>query len=243
MVYFKEFQQGGRIYLSIIDAKDAPIELGRSFLIYRSLHRLKAMQVPTIEPSSFAQWISIRVKKCVDDGSKACYLQSVYHDKSNLITKFFMLGRQIIYKKAWWGPSLLLYGEFSYILPYCEWTEWVLACFDQCLRDYSCCLHLSLFVQLWCSCLVRFLWELVSHHQHPPHSIWRATDFFMGLHRLSGLLIYGQIFDETIPNSQIFNHWDKQGQRVIASSCGFLFAVLRFLEKAHSHDKGVTTKT
>jgi len=54
---------------------------------------------------------------------------SVYHDRSSLITEFFMLGRQIIVEKARWGPSSLLYGEFGYILFYWEWTERVLACF------------------------------------------------------------------------------------------------------------------
>ena len=113
MAYFKEFQWGDVLYLSTVDAEDASAE--SSFLIHHSLRRPKATQVPTIGPSSFAQWISIQVERGADNGSKACYLQSVYHDRSSLITEFFMLGLQIIVRKAWWGPSLLLYGEFAHI--------------------------------------------------------------------------------------------------------------------------------
>ena len=72
-----------------------------------------------------------------DDGSEACYLQSVYHEGSSLITEFFMLGCQIIAGKARWGLSLLLYGEFAYIPPYKEWMERVPTCFGQRLRDCS----------------------------------------------------------------------------------------------------------
>jgi len=57
-------------------------------------------QVPTIELSSFAQRFSIRVERAADDGSEACQLQSIYHRRSSLITKFFMLGLQIIAGKA-----------------------------------------------------------------------------------------------------------------------------------------------
>ena len=63
------------------------------------------------------------------------------------------------------------------------------------------------------------------------------------LHHLGGLLIYDQIYDETIPSSHILGRRHKQRQRVIPSLCGFLFAAFRCLEKAHSHDKGVTAKT
>jgi len=55
MACFKEFQCGNRLHLSVVDAKDASTNSGRSFLIHRSLHRPKATQVPTIEPSSFAE--------------------------------------------------------------------------------------------------------------------------------------------------------------------------------------------
>jgi len=77
------------------------------------------------------------MERGADDGVEVLHLQSVYHDRSSLITEFFMLGRQIIAWKDQWGPNLLLYGEFPYIPLYWEWTERVLACFGQCLRDCS----------------------------------------------------------------------------------------------------------
>jgi len=55
MVCFKGFPRDGGLYLSIVDAEDALAESGNSFLVHHSLRRPKAMQVPTIEPSSFAQ--------------------------------------------------------------------------------------------------------------------------------------------------------------------------------------------
>ena len=88
--------------------------------IHRSLSRLKATQVLTIEPSSFTQQISIRMEKGADNDSKAYYLQSVYHDRSSLINQFSILGRQIITGKALWRPSLLFCGEFTNISLYRE---------------------------------------------------------------------------------------------------------------------------
>ena len=100
MVCFKGFQRDGGLYLSIVDAEDASAELGSSFRVHRSLCRTKAAQVPTIEPSSFARRFSTRVERGADLGSKACYLQSVQHDRSSLIAEFFILGHQIIAGKA-----------------------------------------------------------------------------------------------------------------------------------------------
>ena len=74
MTYFKEFQQGGRFYLSVADTKEAPTKSGSFFLIYYYLCRPKAMQMPTIEPSSFAKWISIQVEKGADDDIEMYYL-------------------------------------------------------------------------------------------------------------------------------------------------------------------------
>jgi len=105
------------LYLSMVDTKDALAEFGSSFLIQHSLHRPKAMYVLTIKSFSFAQHISIWVEKDANNGSKACHLQSAYHDRSSLITDFFMLERQIIVGKAQRGLSLLLYGEFAYFPP------------------------------------------------------------------------------------------------------------------------------
>jgi len=44
MVHLKEFQWDGRLYLSVVDSKDASLELESSFLIYRPLPRPKATQ-------------------------------------------------------------------------------------------------------------------------------------------------------------------------------------------------------
>ena len=86
--------------MSVVDVEDALAESGSSFLVHCSLPRPKAVHVPTIEPSSFAQRFSIRVERGDDDGSEACYLQTVCYDKSSLIFEFFMLEHQIITAKA-----------------------------------------------------------------------------------------------------------------------------------------------
>jgi len=46
MVCLKGFQRDIGLYLSIVNAEDAPVESGSSFLIHRSLHRPKAVEVP-----------------------------------------------------------------------------------------------------------------------------------------------------------------------------------------------------
>jgi len=132
---------------------------------------------PTIEPSSFARRISVWVEKAADDGSKACYLQNVYHGRYNLIIEFA--------RKALWGPSLLLYGELIYIPPYWEWTEWVLASFDQCLRD--CSLYYAVYASLYsysrdAHVLFAFYKSWCPYYEHPSHPIRRPVNLFMDLH-------------------------------------------------------------
>jgi len=70
---FQGVSAGGGLYLSIVDAEDAPTESGSSFLVHLSLRRRKSTQALTIEPSSFAQQFSIRVERGANDGSEACY--------------------------------------------------------------------------------------------------------------------------------------------------------------------------
>jgi len=96
MVCYNGFLWDNGLYLSIVDAEDALAKSGSSFLIYRSLRTPKATQVPTIESSSFAQRFSIRVERGANDGSEACYLQSVCHDRSSLITEFLYSGVKLL---------------------------------------------------------------------------------------------------------------------------------------------------
>jgi len=157
-----------------------------------------------------------------------------------------MLGRQIIVGKARWGPSLLLYGESAYIPLYWEWMVRVVACFGQRLRD--CSLYQAVYASLYSYSLNADVLHVVCESWCPTtntlHTLSGELSISLWvLHRLGGLPIYGQSYGETIPSSQIFSPRDKQGQRVIPSSCGFLFVTFSCLKKAHSQDKGVTAKT
>ena len=170
----------------------------------------------------------------------------MYHDRFSLSIKFFILGLQIIVEKAQWGLSLLLYGEFAYVPLYLEWTECVLACFDQHFRD--CSIYQAVYASLYSYSRDAHVLRAFCESWCPTTNILHTLSGELSitlweLHHFGGLLIYDQIYDKTIPSSQIFSCRDKQGQRVIPSSCGFLFTVFRCLEKAHSHDKGVTAKT
>jgi len=124
--------------------------------------------------------------------------------------------------------------------------EQVLACFDQHLRDCSQyqVVYVSLysyshdayvlcaFCKSWCPTTNTF-----------PTLSGDLSISLWDLDQLGGLSLYYQIYDETIPNSHIFSHRDKQGYRVIPSSSDFLFATFSCLEKAHSHEKGLTAET
>ena len=104
-------------------------------------------------------------------------------------------------------------------------------------------LCLSIFLQLNAH-ILRAFYESWCPTTNTLHTLSGELSISLwDLHHLGDLLIYDQIYDETIPNSQIFSHRDKQGHRGIPSSCSFLFTAFRSLKKAHSHDKGVTTKT
>ena len=120
MVHLKEFQRDGKLFLSVVDKEDDKPLLGSCFRIYRSLRRPRANKVPAIESSSFPCKVSIRMEKRTEDGSVRYFLQSTYHNKSSLLTKFPMLGRRIISGQSRWGPNMLLYGDSDYISLYWE---------------------------------------------------------------------------------------------------------------------------
>jgi len=117
-VLLKEFQRNGRLFLSSVDNEDDKPQSGSSFQVHHFLRRPKANQALFIEPSSFLSRFSIRVAKGVEDDSVGYFLQSVYHDKSSLLTEFPMLGRRIISRQSRWGLNMLLYGEVSDISLY-----------------------------------------------------------------------------------------------------------------------------
>ena len=134
MVHLKEFRHEGRPLFFVVDKEDDNPWSGRCFQIYRSLRRPKANQTPVIESSSFPSKFSIQVEKGTKDGSVGYFLQSTYHDKSSLLTKFPVLGRCIIPRQSRWGPNMILYGDFSYIPLFWEWTEHMFSCFEARLR-------------------------------------------------------------------------------------------------------------
>jgi len=136
-------------------------------------------------------------------------------DRSNLITEFFTLGRQIIAGKARCGKTLLLYQELGYIPLYWELTERVLTCFGLYLRD--CSLYQAVYASLYSYNRDAYVLHALCGSWCPTtntlHTLSRELSISLwDLHRLGGLLIYGEIYDETIPSSQFFGHRDKHGQ-------------------------------
>jgi len=144
--------------------------------------------------------------------------------------------------------SLLLYGYFTYIPLYWGWTEQVLACFDQRLRN--CSLYQAVYASLYSySCDAHVLcafyksWCPITNTLHTLHTLAKELSISLcHLHQLSGLLICSKIYDEAIPSTQVFSHQDDQNQRVIPSPYIFLFVAFRCLDKAQSWEKGVTAK-
>ena len=110
MVYLKEFQRDSKLFLSVVDKEDDRFQLGRSFWVHRYLRRPKANQSLAIQPFSFPPKLWIWVGKGKEDDSVWYFFQSMYHNKSNFITKFPMLGQHIISRHSIWGPNMLLYG-------------------------------------------------------------------------------------------------------------------------------------
>jgi len=115
MVHLKEFQRDGKLFLSVVDKKGDKLQLGSSFWVHCSLRRPKANQVLAVQPSSFPPKFSLRVEKGAEDDAVRFFLQSMYHDKSSLLTEFPMLVRRIISEQSRWGSNMLLYGELGYI--------------------------------------------------------------------------------------------------------------------------------
>jgi len=62
------------------------------------------------------------------------------------------------------------------------------------------------------------------------------------LDSLGRLPISGKIYDETVSTIQAFEYWDKQNLKTIPSSCKFLFASFRSLEKMPICEKGISSK-
>lgn len=209
------------------------------------MRRPGASQIPAIDPSSFPSKFYIRVEEGAEDGLDGYFLQGTYHDKSSHLTEFPMLGRRIISGQFRWGPNMLLYGEFSYIPLYWEWTEHVLSCFATRLQ--RCGLYQAVYASLYSYSrdihVMRAICECWCHATNTLHTLSGEVSISLwDLHKLGGFPISGKIYDKTIPCFHIFEYRDKQNLRTLPTFCKFLFAVFRCLEHTPGCEKGVNAK-
>jgi len=116
MVRFKEYKRQNKVYLFVVDNEDTKAELSTTFIVYPSLPRPKAANTATIPSSDFASPLTTRVADRTCDDIYLLYSDS--HDNSCSVTTFPLVGQRIICGEVRWGPTLKIFGEFSFIKKY-----------------------------------------------------------------------------------------------------------------------------
>jgi len=180
-----------------MENEDMKVGLGTTSIVYLSLLCLKVEEMPIIPCSNFASPLIIRAIDRMHD--YICVLFSTNPDESCTITNFPLLWQKIISGEVRWGLALKIFGEFYFIMKYWEWVEHILTCFESQLR--TCCLIDAVCASLYtCDCDPHVVhtfcvaWCPKTNSLHIIHgeisiSLW-------DLYELSGLPIYGQIYDE-----------------------------------------------
>ena len=116
-----------------------------TFIVYPSLLRPEVDKQPVIPRSNFALPLTTEVADRAHEN--IYFLHSGCHDNSCTITSFLLLRRKIIFGEARWGPTLKIFGEFSFIMKYWEWVEHILSYFESQLR--ACRLFDAVFASLY----------------------------------------------------------------------------------------------
>ncbi|KAH9614555.1 hypothetical protein KSS87_007820 [Heliosperma pusillum] len=137
MVYFKELHNKNLTYLAIVDLENDDGNSGTHFVTRQSLRSSKG-EASIVDKRCFHAEMSLKF-----DLAKP-YLSALYLLKSNFKTKidqhlsFPLLRRRIIAGSVKWDSNnLKIYGESKHIPGYWEWTEDVLARFDDTLEASS----------------------------------------------------------------------------------------------------------
>ena len=134
MVRFMEYKRRDKVHLSVVENEDTKLELGMAFIFYPSLLCPNVEKTPIIPHFDFASQLTTNVADRAHDD--IYLLHRAGHENSYSATTFLLLGRRIVFDEVHWGPALKIFGEFSFILKYLEWIEYILSCIEFQLRTF-----------------------------------------------------------------------------------------------------------
>ncbi|KAH9606326.1 hypothetical protein KSS87_023133 [Heliosperma pusillum] len=245
MVYFKELCNKDLTYLAIVDRETDDGNSGTRFVTRQSLRSSKG-EASVVDYRCFHAEMSLKFDLAKPDLSARYLLKCNLKTKIEQQPSFPLLRRRIIAGSVKWGSNnLKIYGESKHIPGYWEWTEDVLARFDDALEasSISSAINASLysydknvhimraFFEGWCSTTN----TLHTREGELSISLW-------DLKMLGGLSIVGEIYDETVPHPGMLKERNTRDDSTVPPTCKYLFVAYHRLVRRSTTPNIVTAK-
>ncbi|KAL2934874.1 Plectin [Bienertia sinuspersici] len=228
MVHLKDFVDGKRRYLALVDREDDLPKSGTCLAVRPSLLRPGNKADSLVNSQNFRKSMSTVIKL---DNMDAYVLHNMMPDRDATNDKPPLLGRSIVSGATKWKSNTVKFiGDFFFIPGYWEWTEDVLSRYGDILE--LCSVRDAVYASLYSydrdTNILRALCESWCPSTNTLHTM--AGEFFISLwdlYKLGGLPISGRIYDETVPDIHTLRAHTDKGVRRIPKAYESLLAAYR----------------
>ncbi|KAL2943460.1 Tropomyosin-1 [Bienertia sinuspersici] len=228
MVHLKDFVDGKRRYLALVDREDDLPKSGTCLAVRPSLLRPGNKADSLVNSQNFRKSMSTVIKL---DNMDAYVLHNMMPDRDATNDKPPLLGRSIVSGATKWKSNTVKFiGDFFFIPGYWEWTEDVLSRYGDILE--LCSVRDAVYASFYSydrdTNILRAFCESWCPSTNTLHTM--AGEFSISLwdlYKLGGLPISGRIYDETVPDIHTLRAHTDKGVRRIPKAYESLLAAYR----------------
>ncbi|KAL2942840.1 Tropomyosin [Bienertia sinuspersici] len=243
MVHLKDFVDGKRRYLALVDREDDLPKSGTCLAVRPSLLRPGNKADSLVNSQNFRKSMSTVIKL---DNMDAYVLHNMMPDRDATNDKPPLLGRSIVSGATKWKSNTVKFiGDFFFIPGYWEWTEDVLSRYGDILE--LCSVRDAVYASLYSydrdTNILRAFCESWCPSTNTLHTM--AGEFSISLwdlYKLGGLPISGRIYDETVPDIHTLRAHTDKGVRRIPKAYESLLAAYRQIVQRPESKKGVSAR-
>ncbi|KAL2902555.1 Protein MAIN-LIKE 2 [Bienertia sinuspersici] len=243
MVHLKDFVDGKRKYLALVDCEDYLPKSGSCLAVRPSLLRPGNKAESLVNSQNFRKNMSTVVKL---DNMDVYVLHNMMPDRDATNDKLPLLGRSIVSGVTKWKSNTVKFIGDSFFIPgYWEWTEDVLSRYGDILE--LCSVRDAVYASLYSydrdMNILRAVCESWSLSTNTLHNMAGELSICLrDLYKLGGLPISGRIYDEAVPDIHTLRAHTDKGIRRIPKAYESLLAAYRQIVQCPDSKKGVSAQ-
>ncbi|KAL2900616.1 Protein MAIN-LIKE 2 [Bienertia sinuspersici] len=243
MVHLKDFVDGKRRYLALVDREDDLPKSGTCLAVRLSLLPPGNKADSLVNSQNFRKSMSTVIKL---DNMDAYVLHNMMPDRDATNNKPPLLGRSIVSGATKWKSNTLKFiGDFFFIPGYWEWTEDVLSRYGDILE--LCSVRDAVYASLYSydrdTNILRAVCESWCPSTNTLHTMAGELSISLwDLYKLGGLPISGRIYDEAVLDIHTLRAHTDKGIRRIPKAYESLLAAYRQIVQRPESKKGVSAQ-